>query len=280
MFKKISKTLAVGLLTVMLMFVSIIPAFANTTPEQAQSALTAEVYNKLSSENYELSGGGSISGEKLFKEETLQDGSVSYVIIPEQYDALSRSGQQKFAKKLGQVVEASYATEGTEGSLVDRGVTKETALGWLKRMTALVPGLGTHMMLTLTSGMQPDFISAKSFVRPLEGPIGVVVGVIAYVIFLVLAVIIVSDVAYIGIPAVQTYSSNGGGNGKFTLFSQDAKKAVEESDGSSSKGLLLYLKKRFLFFIALSFVMFYLVMGRMYELVGLILDLFSGIVGV
>lgn len=279
MFKKISKSLAVGVLTVMIMLVSVVPAFANTTPEQAQSALTGEVYNKLSSENYELSGGGSVSGEKLFKEETLQDGSVSYVIVPEQYDALSRSGQQKFAKKLGQVVEASYATEGTEGSLVDRGVTKETALGWLKRMTSFVPGLGTHMMLTLTAGMQPDFISAKSFVRPLEGPIGVIVGVIAYIIFLVLAVIIVSDVAYIGIPAVQTYSSNSNSGGKFTLFSQDAKKSVEESDGSSSKGMLLYLKKRFLFFVALSFVMFYLVMGRMYELVGLVLDLFSGLVG-
>lgn len=107
--RKISKSLAVGVLTVMMMLVSVVPAFANTTPEQAQSALTGEVYNKLSSENYELSGWWFYYGEKLFKEETLQDGSVSYVIVSEQYDALSRSGQQKFAKKLGQVVEASYA---------------------------------------------------------------------------------------------------------------------------------------------------------------------------
>ena len=272
--------MAVGVLSLMIVFSGAVYA-TNTTPEQAESALTSEVYNKLSTESYELSGGGSVSGEKLFKEERLPDGSSSYVVNPDQYDALSRSGQQKFAKLLGNVVENSYGVEGSEGSLADKGVTKETALGWLKRMTTLVPGLGTHMMLTLTSGMQPDFISAKSFVRPLEGPIGVIVGVIAYVIFLVLAVIIVSDVAFIGIPAVQTYSSSKGeGGGRFSLFSQDARKAVEESDGSSSKGMLLYLKKRFLFFVALSFVMFYLVMGRMYELVGLILDLFSGLVGV
>ena len=278
MMKKWIKVAVAGVLSLMIVFSGV--ASANTTPEQAESALTNEVYNKLSAENYELAGGGSVSGEKLFKEEKLQDGSASYAVNPEQYDSLSRSGQQKFAKLLGNVVENSYGAEGTDGSLVEKGVTKETALGWLKRMTNYVPGLGTHMMLTLTGGMQPDFISAKSFVKPLEGPIGVVVGIIAYVIFLVLAVIIVSDVAYIGIPAVQTYSSTGKGGGKFTLFSQDAQKAVQESDGSSSKGMLLYLKKRFLFFVALSFVMFYLVMGRMYELVGLVLDLFSGLVGV
>lgn len=278
MFKSFKRFLFISI-TALIVIISWMPSAYAVTPEQAQEALTSEVYSKMSTESYEMSGGGSLSGEKLFKEEQLADGSVSYTIVGDQYDSLSRSGQQKFAKKLGEIVEKSYASEGTEGSLAERGVTKETALSWLKRMTQVAPGLGTHMMLTLTGGMSPDFVSAKSFVKPLEGPIGIIVGVIAYGIFLVLAVIIVSDIAYIGIPAVQTYSSNAQG-GKFSLFSQDARRSVEESDGSSSKGMLLYLKKRFLFFVALSFVMFYLVMGRMYELVGLILDLFSGIAGV
>lgn len=280
MFKKLLKTYVIAFVAVLIVSVSILPAFA-VTPEQAQEVLTSEIYNKMSNETYELSGGGSVNGEKLFKEEQQADGSVSYTVVNDQFNSLSKAGQRKFAKKLGQIVQKSYASEGTEGSLVDRGVTKETAIGWLKRMTSVAPGLGTQLMLTLTGVMQPDFIAAKSFIRPLEGPVGVIVGIIAYGIFLFLAVVIVSDVAYIGIPAVQTYSASGGGTaGKFSLFSQDAKRSVEESDGSSSKGMFLYLKKRFLFFVALSFVMFYLVMGRMFELVGLVLDLFSGIVGI
>lgn len=256
-----------------------LPAKA-VTPEQAEAALAGQAYSEISKESYELSGGGSVNGDKLFKEETLEDGSASYVIVPEQYDTLSKKGQAKFAKILGRTVEGSYDPNNTDNK-IDSGVTKETALQWLKRMTSLAPGLGTQMMLTLTGGMQPDFISAKGFVEPLEGPIGTVVGIIAYIIFLALAIVIISDVAFIGIPTLQNMAGDSSvGKGKFTLFSSDARKAVQEADGSSSKGMILYLKYRLLFFIALAFVMFYLVMGRMYELVGLILDLFSGIAGI
>ena len=283
------------LFVILIVLSMMVPAYAETTmsSEQAKSALAQKTYTSTSTKTYERDGGGSMKGSQLFKKEQGTRGSgAKYVVDADKFKELSSNGQNQFAKDIGDTVTNSY--RGTKETGRVPGVNKDTADSYLRELTK-TPGLGTKMLVTLTNGLQPDFVSAQRFVRPFEGPLNTIVGIISFVIFMGLFLSVALDCAYCALPFFQGAVASAGGAGgagmpmgaggggrtkkaAFNIISGDAKRAVEESDQISSKALINLLKHRFMAILALAFVMFYLVMGQAMALVGLILDLFHGLV--
>lgn len=168
---------------------------------------------------------------------------------------------------------------------------KNLALDALKSISNSSSRLGSMMLNRLSSTMQPDFIGASKVINPFQRPIGVIVGIIIMGIYMALAVTIVLDLAYIGIPAFTAFmgmdvTKQDDNKDKFnwrSIISNDAKNALKaKGDGSISTGsaMLKYFKGRIFFFLVFAFVSYYLVFGKMFELIGIILDFFNGFIGV
>lgn len=213
---------------------------------------------------------------------------INETSIDEKYfNALTKDSQKKVADKLY----SNYLTNYENKDDVSQTV-KNLALDALKSISNSSSRLGSMMLNRLSSTMQPDFIGASKVINPFQRPIGVIVGIIIMGIYMALAVTIVLDLAYIGIPAFTAFmgmdtTKQEGTNTKFnwkSIISNDAKNALKAKEGggdvSTGSAMLKYFKGRIFFFLVFAFVSYYLVFGKMFELIGIILDFFNGFIGV
>lgn len=213
---------------------------------------------------------------------------INETSIDEKYfNALTKESQKEVADKLY----SNYVTKYENQDNVSQTV-KNLALDALKSISNSSSRLGSMMLNRLSSTMQPDFIGASKVINPFQRPIGVIVGIIIMGIYMALAVTIVLDLAYIGIPAFTAFmgmdvtKQDDNNKDKFnwrSIISNDAKNALKaKGDGQTSTGtaMLKYFKGRIFFFLVFAFVSYYLVFGKMFELIGIILDFFNGIIGV
>lgn len=214
--------------------------------------------------------------------------STNKTINEKYFNSLTKDSQKEVADKLY----SKYLSEYENKDNVSQTV-KNLALDALKSISNSSSRLGSMMLNRLSSTMQPDFIGASKVINPFQRPLGVIVGIIIMGIYMALAVTIVLDLAYIGIPAftvfmgMEVYKQDDQNNkDKFnwrSIISNDAKNALKaKGDGGTSTGsaMLKYFKGRIFFFLVFAFVSYYLVFGKMFELIGIILDFFNGFIGV
>ena len=269
------RVMTLVLVVVMSMFSGILMA-GEVNP--GTQALSSTIQSTMATKSYELREGGFVSGDRLFKEDP--PGSGVYSVDELEFSLLSDSAKNQWGQDLVKLAGQSYDPKYAD-NLIDQGVNKQTASSWLQSLVDK-PGVGTYIMTALTSDLRPDFVRAKPIIDRFTGPINTVAAVILLVLFLLLSVSIVLDITYIGLPFFNNFVE-GRQDGNFVgkLISQDAKNAYKEgfaNDGSSGKAIMFYLGKRSLFFLALGLIIMLLIMGKMYEVVGTILDLFSGLV--
>ena len=132
----------------------------------------------------------------------------------------------------------------------------------------------------LSNDVNADFATAYSWFKPFTGTISTLLGISALVIFTALAFMIIVDLSYLTIPLVRYWLTKDDGKARFV--SNEAKIAIEEAEKDSSSGktyLGVYLKRKSVQLAILSICLLYLVGGKIYVLIGYIIDSFQGFLG-
>lgn len=282
---KVVILLLLGFLVATLSGLSAAPASA-MGDNQAQTVLSTEVHSKVSSNEYEMEGGGTIKGSQLLtKNETGQ-----YDIDKQEYKKLNSKGRDAFATD---VVDASNeAVENGEKT----GVTEETQAKWLKDLQKN-PGFGSKVLNQTLKNTGPDFVTANQIYEPFSGFFSTVLGLGAILIMVLLGITIMMDIFYITVPLFRLIAGDSGGGGGgmngsdgggakvgSKLVSHQARNAVEAAensggDGKQKSALGQYMKGKIfeLFLVGLALV--YLIQGQIYVAVGMFLDLMNGFLG-
>lgn len=276
--QSVTKRVVSCLLVVLMMLVGSMSVLAVDSSQEAQAKreLTVYVQSQLSSNDYAAEGGGYIAGSDLFTG-SATDG---YDLDEDEFGKLTSSAQTELVKD---IADKSYDAEESLANVSD-----DTIQGWWKELQTK-EGAGSKFLNVILQNTKPDFVTANKIYEPFSGPISTVIGVIAVLGMALLGVVLVADIFYIVIPPVRMLVSDDGDTGSkksaSKIFSDDAiysvKVAEESSDagGNKKQALGVYLKRRIPMLILLGICLMYLVAGKIYTLVGYILDLVSGFVG-
>lgn len=249
------------------------------TTSEADATLRENVHDEIEENEYQLEGGGYITGSDLMPNEG--DGA-GYNLNESQFQSLTSKAQTQVVEDIARASNNSVV----RGQKENTGVTEQTVQNWWKELQQS-NGVGSKFLNTILQNTKPDFVSANAIWKPFAGPVGIVLGLIAVMLMSFLGIVIVSDIAYITLPPIRIFVSDdekGQKLAKSKLFSFDAIYAVQqaesESDGGSPKHALgIYLRRRIIMLILLGICLLYLVQGQLYTLVGWILDLVSGFLG-
>ena len=127
----------------------------------------------------------------------------------------------------------------------------------------------------LKSDTSVDFASALSIFKPFGSFLGTVIGVVVLIICSFMMLSIVIDLAYLNIPLIEA-TLNRGNNDKPVLISESAFKASLEARQKAyeENSTVIYIKNRVPIFLLVSFMVMYLVSGKIYDLLGSFIDLF------
>lgn len=134
----------------------------------------------------------------------------------------------------------------------------------------------------LSRDVDADFAGAYTMFKPFSGWLGLILGLFSIVIFVTLTLMILVDLSFITIPLIRDWLTPSNANDKPKFVSNEAWYAVKEVDSANDnhKNVLnLYLKKKISQFIALSICILYLLSGKIYILIGNLMDMFRGILG-
>lgn len=276
---------AIALLAILafafVVFASAMPANAKGD-SQAQQNLSTEVHTVISSKEYEMEGGGTLKGSQLL----VKSENGMYDLEKSEYEKLNSKGRNALASDI--VDATNDAVENGDKT----GVTDETASNWMKHLQQN-PGFGSKILQETLKNTGPDLVTANKIYQPFSGLISTLLGLGAIVIFAVLGIVIVADIAYITIPPFRmiTGGDDGGGGGgmhggggKSKIVSTQAVNAVQAEensggDGKQKSALGTYFKTRTISLIILGLCLVYLIQGQLYVLIGWILDLLNGFLG-
>lgn len=133
----------------------------------------------------------------------------------------------------------------------------------------------------LSEDVNADFAGAYKYFKPFSGPLGVVLGLLTLVIFVILSLTLVIDIAFITLPFVQSCLLNNDGKAKFVSI--EAVNAVKEQESKSGSEYVnpmgIYLKSKTKQYIAIFICILYLMSGKIFSLLAGFMDYFSGILG-
>lgn len=247
-----------------------------TQDEQAKRNLTTYVYGQMSQNEYEVDGGGSLSGSELF-EGSPTDG---YDLQEDEFTSLTSSAQTEVVEDI-----ADNSYDAIDSDKAD-GVTESTVQNWWKELQTK-DGVGSKFMNEILKNTKPDFVTANAIYQPFSGLVGTILGLLAVLIMAFLGIVMVADISYIVLPPVRNLVADDdnerGKVVKSKVFSHDAIYAVQcaedTSDGGSGGGkqaLGIYLKRRIVALILLGICLMYLIQGQVYTAVGWVLDLLRG----
>lgn len=281
---------AIALLAILafafVVFASAMPANAKGD-SQAQQNLSTEVHTVISSKEYEMEGGGTLKGSQLL----VKSENGMYDLEKSEYEKLNSKGRNALASDIVD------ATNDAVDNGDKTGVTDETASNWLKHLQQN-PGFGSKILQETLKNTGPDFVTANQIYQPFSGLISTLLGLGAILIFAVLGIVIVADIAYITIPPFRMitggddgggggggmHGGGGGGGGKSKIVSTQAINAVQAEensggDGKQKSALGTYFKTRIMSLVVLGLCLVYLIQGQIYVLIGWILDLLNGFLG-
>lgn len=255
--------------------VTVLADGSSTWAGYAKGDSTGSFVKEKGDVDYPKTGGGSIKGKDILG----TDGLIS----ESNFKKLTPKGQEQFIHDLNE-----WALGVLENNSTSDVYTEDTLAEWYAVLQTK-DGVGTKFMNVILENTKPDFVSANRIYKPFSGLVGTLMGVGAVFLMGFLGIVMVADIAYITLPPVRLFVSeaNEGSRGNTAkiasskIFSHDALYAVkvaEENDDSGKQALGVYFKRRVFMLILLGICLLYLVQGRLYSLVGGILDLLSGIV--
>jgi hypothetical protein len=139
----------------------------------------------------------------------------------------------------------------------------------------------SSLVRQLSDDVNADFGSAYSIFKPWSGIVGTILGILALAIFILLALTICFDLAYMTIPIWRNFLDGGTEQGKKPrTVSLEAYKAVQavENDNSGTKEVVSeYMKQKVKQMVAIAICLLYLVSGQIYAVIAQIIDYFQGV---
>lgn len=140
----------------------------------------------------------------------------------------------------------------------------------------------SNLVRQLSTDVSADFAGGYSLFKPFAGPIGVLFGLIAILIFMGLTLSMLIDISFIVIPAFQLMDD--GKEPPHVLFlkvSNEAWNAVhdaeKENNGVRKQAMGLYLQTRVKQLVVIGICILYLVSGKIYTLLSMFIDSFMGL---
>lgn len=138
----------------------------------------------------------------------------------------------------------------------------------------------SKLVRQLSSDVTADFAEAYMWLRPFTSPLSVFLGVLSILIFVLLGLSIVVDIAFIVIPGFQWLLLRSTESKKppfISIEAWDACKEAESHAGSGRTPLQAYFKSKVKEYVVLAICLLYLVSGEIYTLVGILVDYFQGL---
>lgn len=139
----------------------------------------------------------------------------------------------------------------------------------------------SSLVRQLSTDVTADFGHAYEYFKPFSGPLGVILGIIAFVIFILLGFTLLLDIAYITLPFLQGWLTKTDGTAR--LVSIEATNAVKEQESKAGSEYVnplgIYLKSKIKQYIAIFICLLYLLSGQIYTLLANFMDYFSGLLG-
>lgn len=132
----------------------------------------------------------------------------------------------------------------------------------------------------LSNDVQADFAGAYTIFKPFASPLGIFLGVLTILIFVLLGLSIVIDIAWLVIPGLQWLLMTSSKSEKPILVSVEAWEAYKQFESGNNvrkTPLSYYFKMKVKEYIVLGVCLLYLMSGKLYVLVGIIVDYFSGL---
>lgn len=140
----------------------------------------------------------------------------------------------------------------------------------------------SSLVRQLSNDVNADFATAYSWFKPFTGGISTVLGLVSLGIFICLTFMILVDISFLVIPGVQYALSSTTDGKKAKFVSNEAWLALQEVEKEAQSGksaLGIYFKRKAVQLIILSVCLLYLVGGKIYTLIGWVIDSFQGVVG-
>lgn len=139
----------------------------------------------------------------------------------------------------------------------------------------------SSLVRQLSSDVTADFGHAYEYFKPFSSPLGILLGIIAFIIFILLGLTLLIDIAYITLPLIQEWLTKTDGTARFV--SLEAANAVKEQASKSGTEYVnpmgIYLKSKSKQYIAIFICLLYLLSGKIYTLLANFMDYFSGFLG-
>lgn len=198
---------------------------------------------------------------------TADDENLTVVFDMSNYRHLEQQEKQKIMSIILNNIQDSRVSASNRTKLYNFISDSDTAVSSLVRQ--------------LSNDVTADFATAYSYFKPFSGWLGTALGCFALAIFVLLALSIVVDIAYLTLPLVQWGLSRSTESSKPHLISQEAWSAVKEAESKAGQmdrsPLGVYFKLKVKEYIVLGVCLLYLISGQIYVLVAYIVDYFQGL---
>lgn len=132
----------------------------------------------------------------------------------------------------------------------------------------------------LSDDVVADFAGAYAYFKPFTSPISIFLGVLTILIFVLLGLSIVVDIAWLVIPGFQWLLMRSSESTKPPLISIEAYNAYKECESGSNTSrtpLGIFFKMKTKEFLVLGVCLLYLISGHLYTLVGIVIDYLQGL---
>ena len=139
----------------------------------------------------------------------------------------------------------------------------------------------SSLVRQLSEDVNADFAEAYSWFKPFTGGISTVLGFLSLVIFALIGIMMVIDIAYLAIPPFKAILDKPSGE-QPKFVSKEAFHAIKETEKNNQEyksAMSLYLKLKVKQLIVLGICLLYLVGGKIYILISTFFDSFSGVIG-
>lgn len=198
----------------------------------------------------------SILGEKssCILEYTSQDGNVWFMYG--KYRDLSDKERKVFMEKTLKAI--------SESDLSTQYKSK------LYNFVARQDGEVSATINRLSEDTSTDFYNALALLAPFSGPFSTFLGIVAIIIFAMMGVSVVFDLAFLTLPIIRVNDVTDGSLSA-RLISGDAREAVKEEDSTGHSAVLSWMRRRFVSLTLLSIALMYLITGSFFDMMGWLL---------
>lgn len=139
----------------------------------------------------------------------------------------------------------------------------------------------SSLVRQLSEDVNPDFATAYSWFKPFSGGISTLLGFLSLVIFTLIGLMMIFDLSYLTIPFFKVWLDKSSGEQPKGI-SREAFTAAQtaEKDNKEYKSAVgIYLKLKIKQLVLLGICLLYLVGGKIYTLVSILIDTLIGVVG-